>query len=438
VARKFLFLQGPSTPFFSRLGDALRNAGEGVFRVNFCAGDALYWRGKPAWDYRGEARGFGEWLERRIAQHALTDLVLFGDQRPLHRAAAAIARERRLRVHAFEEGYVRPNWITFERGGVNAASALPREARWYFQANAALPDAGEGLRVAPSIRSRAAHDMAYHAANLANPLAFPGYRTHRQRLASTEYAGWALRYARFPYWQRRDHARIEALLGRGEPFYFMPLQLNGDAQIVRHSPFGDMASALRPVLRSFARHAPRETRLVLKNHPLDPGLVPHAGRIERLAAELGVSDRVTFLETGSLPRLLDHALGVVVVNSTVGFSALQHGRPLKTLGKAIYDLPGMTFQGSLDDFWGRLPTPDLALVRAFRNVVIHATQVNGGFYCPHGMATAIAGCARLLEPRSRLEQLLAAFPARRGAATPASDLALPAPAELAEGVEQAA
>jgi capsular polysaccharide export protein len=343
-------------------------------------------------------------------------------------------------VHAFEEGYVRPNWITLERGGVNAASALPRDAAWYRRANAALTDAGEGTRVRPSLAARIGHDMAYHSANLANALAYPGYRTHRPRLAALEYAGWAMRYARFPFWQAHDAARIDALIARRAPFYFLPLQLNGDAQIVHHSPFGKMADALRMILRSFAQRAPAETLLVVKNHPFDTGLAGYPQIIARLERELGLAGRVVFLQTGDVPKLLDHALGVVVVNSTVGFSALQHRRPTKTLGSAIYDLPGMTFQGSLDEFWSRLTPPELDLVRAFRNVVVHATQVNGGFYSRQGIATALAGCERLLEPRSRLEQLLDAFPARRGAVSapepsrrPLAPL-VPAPAEEAASV----
>jgi capsular polysaccharide export protein len=437
VSRNFLFLQGVSSPFFSRLADWLLARGETVQRVNLCAGDALYWRGKPAWHFRGAREYFGAWLEDRIMGEGVTDLVLFGDQRPPHRSAAALARKHGLRVHAFEEGYIRPNWITVERGGVNAASALPRDPAWYRLANEVLPDAGEGTRIRPSLAARAAHDMAYHSANLANCLAYPGYRTHRPRLAAVEYAAWARRYARFPRWRKDDAAFIDALIAHRSPFYFLPLQLNGDAQIVHHSPFGTMADALRMILRSFAQRAPAETLLVMKNHPFDTGLVDYATLIERLKRELGLAGRVVFLETGEVPKLLDHTLGVVVINSTVGFSALQHRRPTKTLGKAIYDLPGMTFQGGLDDFWGRLTPPDTELVRAFRSVVVHATQVNGGFYSRQGIATALEGCGRLLEPRSRLEQLLDAFPSPRGAVgatvqsrTPAVPVVVATPADL--------
>ena len=100
----------------------------------------------------------------------------------------------------------------------------------------------------------------------------------------------------------------------------------------------------------------------------------------------------------------------MTVNSTVGLSALQRGRPTKALGRAVYDVPGLTYQGPLDDFWRSPPPPDAALCRAFRNVVVHATQINGGFYTSEAIALALRSWRRLLEPQSRLEALLAAHP----------------------------
>jgi capsular polysaccharide export protein len=44
MRRTFLFLQGPCTPFFRELARALRGQGHCVRRVNFTAGDLLYWR----------------------------------------------------------------------------------------------------------------------------------------------------------------------------------------------------------------------------------------------------------------------------------------------------------------------------------------------------------------------------------------------------------
>src|SRR5262245_30198392 len=110
-----------ASPLFTRLGDWLLARGAQVYRVNFCAGDALYWRNKPAWNYRGRLEYLNAYLEKKVVESGITDLVLFCDAFPVHRAAVAVATWAKLRMHVFEEGYVRPNWVTLQRGATHAA-----------------------------------------------------------------------------------------------------------------------------------------------------------------------------------------------------------------------------------------------------------------------------------------------------------------------------
>lgn len=83
-----------------------------------------------------------------------------------------------------------------------------------------------------------------------------------------------------------------------------------------------------------------------------------------------------------LPTLLKHARGVVVVNSTTGLQALEHQVPVKALGEAIYDMPGLCHQGPLDAFWHAAPhsAPDRVLLRRFVSFLIARSQLNGSFY----------------------------------------------------------
>ena len=425
MSRGFLLLQGPATPLFARLAGWLKARGERAYHLHFCAGDDLYPGAAPAWRYRGALQDLPEYLAERAEVHRITDLVLFCEKFPVHRVAMAFAERARLRLHVFDEGFVRPNWVTLQRGAAHASRVVPRDPEWYLEMNRRLPDPGEGRRVLPSTAARAAHDMAYHAANAANLLLYPGYRSHRPYNAAIEYVAWAKRYARFPWWLKRDAARINELIGTSSKYFFFPLQLNSDAQLERNSPFGTMRNAIEHVLASFARHAPRDMRLVVKNHPLDTGLAGYRRQFRELSHAFGLGGRLDYLETGDLKTLLDHAQGVVTVNSTTGLSALQHRRPTIALGRAVYDLPRLTFQGSLDEFWHAAwsAPPDLDVVRAFRNVLVHGTQVNGGFYSGAGIAALLGGCERLLEPRSRLEDLLERFPAR---AAPVADWKIPA------------
>jgi capsular polysaccharide export protein len=115
------------------------------------------------------------------------------------------------------------------------------------------------------------------------------------------------------------------------------------------------------------------------------------GVVMRAAREQGVARRVRYIDGGHLPTLLSHCRGVVTVNSTAGFSALIHRRPVKALGRAIYDLPGLCFQGDLDEFWTRGSAPDAALLQAFRSLVVAETQVRGDFYSRRGVRQVVSG-----------------------------------------------
>lgn len=405
--RSFLFLQGVCSPFFARLADRLAADGHSVHKLHFNGGDVAYWWPRPALCFRDGIEALPGFLEELYRRLGITDQVLFGDRRPVHRPAVERAERYGIRTHVFEEGYFRPHWVTLEREGVNGHSLLPRDPDWFYAVGGRLPDATVPRSFQSPFWRRALHDVAYHAASSANPLAFPGYRTHAPVTAPLEYAGYVRRFAALPLHRPKDRARVNELIRQAMPFFLLPLQLNSDAQIRDHSRFDSMAEAVGYVMESFARHAPAAARLLIKNHPLDMGLAGYPKIIRELSGRFGLSGRVEYLETGDLEPILRHALGLVTVNSTVGALGLGLGCPGIALSDPIYNLPGLCFQGPLDDFWTAGLKPDAELFRRFRNTVIHATQVNGGFYCPSGIELAVQNSLRFLEPdRSPLEELL--------------------------------
>ena len=157
--REFLFLQGLAGPFFALLGQRLRQAGHGVRRINFNGGDKLYWRAPGATDYRGSLARWPGFLDSYLDRAPATDLVLFGDCRPLHAAAIRVARARGMQVHVFEEGYIRPDYVTVEAEGVNGHSQLPRNPEDYIRAARALPPLQEHPPIASYFNRRAREDL---------------------------------------------------------------------------------------------------------------------------------------------------------------------------------------------------------------------------------------------------------------------------------------
>ncbi|WP_420140823.1 capsule biosynthesis protein [Sphingomonas sp.] len=396
--RSFLFLQGLAGPFFSMLGQALADAGHAVHRVNFNGGDKIYWRGANVSDYRGGLRGWPAFLRRLIERAGTTDIVLFGDCRPLHQAAIAVARTAGIQIHVFEEGYVRPDFVTLEAGGVNGHSALSRDPDHYLREARALPALPVDLPGVPSsFGRRVKEDLVYNFASLALAPLYPGYRTHRPWHILQEYAGWAFRLARRGAERRRSATTLRRLQAMGRPYFVFPLQLDCDYQIRVHSHFKGMQPAIEQVLGSFVRNAPAETLLVVKGHPLDNGLVDWEKRVLREAERLGATDRILFLESVDIDGLVRDARGLVTVNSTTGTLSLRYGVPTVVLGDAVYDMPRMTDQNGLDHFWQAPTPPDAEVFQAYRRVLIDRCLIQGGYFSDEGLAMLVAGAALRLQ-----------------------------------------
>ena len=420
--RALLFLQGMATRFFERLGRALAARGHAVHRVNFNGGDQAFWRLPGAVDFHGREHEWPEFLDRLLVDRAISDLILFGDCRPLHRAAIRVAERRMLRIHVVEEGYLRPDWITFEEGGVNGNSALPRDPGWYSERARSLPPWSDPPSVPGSFRRRAFEDVLYTMTSMAGMWRFPHYATHRPYYQLVEYAGWLRRLALKRRAERCAAAAIEALPADPEPLFLFPLQLDCDYQVRVHSPFRAMHLAIEHVLVSFAQHAPSAARLVVKLHPLDSGLVDWAAITGHLAVDFGIADRVTVLDGGDLGRLMERRPAVVTVNSTVGSLALASGLPVIALGKAIYDIVGLTYQGELDDFWSAPTPPDAELFNAFRRVLAARCLIPGSFFNEAGLTLAVNAAVDRLEATY-------ARPAR-GEAAQAAEVAAPMTAAI--------
>ena len=411
--REYLFLQGLAGPFFHHLGLALGAAGHGVHRVNFHGGDLLFWRQKGGVNYRGRAADWPEYLERLLQDRGITDLVLFGDCRPMHRAAIAAAERLQVGVHVFEEGYIRPDWVTLEEGGVNGHSALPRNLDYYLDAARTLPPPDAPLDALPAVptsfRRRAVEDLQYNIAGMLLGWYFRHYETHRPWHPLVEYAGWGRRLLGRAAARRRAAKVFDALQADGRPFFVFPLQLDCDYQVRLHSPFRALQPAIEQVLASFATHAPDDVLLAVKAHPLDNGLTDWRRRTQETAARHGVADRVVFLEEGDMTTIARLSRGMVTINSTSGTLALAQGVPVIVLGDAVYNVPGLTHGGTLDEFWTDPAPARPGAYEAFRRVLVHRCLIRGGYFSDEGLRLLVdAAAARLTRAQARVRSAVAA------------------------------
>ena len=385
-SRAFVFLQGPPGPLLYRLAGAMREKGVIVERINICAGDSVDWP-ERATNFRGRFRDWPVFFDNFLRKHRITDILLFGDCRPYHVSARRVAALRGIRTHVLEEGYLRPHWMTLELEGVNGYSRLRRDKEWFFEQARMLPPEPFLPPVTASFRRRVRDSARHYIAVHLGRLAYPFHRTHRPESPLMEALGWGWKYLESKARRKSADEVVGALKDR--PAFLLPLQLSGDYQIRNHSPFPDMPSAAAFVLESFAAHAPYDASLLIKAHPLDSSFFNWNRFIQRRARRLGIADRVHFLDGGDLDELAAKAEGMVVVNSTSATLALAAGTPVCTLGDAIYNIPGLTFDGHLDDFWTDPEPPLPGLYGAFRRVIVDRCLVRGGLASQSAVNTLV-------------------------------------------------
>lgn len=400
--RRFLFLQGPHGPFFAQLGRLLSAAGAQVLRVGFNAGDAAFWYDSATYyPFTESPEDWPETLDGILSLYRPTDLVLYGDTRPVHAIAVAAARRRGLTIHVFEEGYLRPFWITYERNGSNGNSRLCDINLAEMQAG--LRRAVTRTLAAPThwgdTRQHMFYGALYHWYVLFRNRRYPAYRTHREIPVARELRLNLHRLAARPVQGLRRRAAERRILRRGAPFHLALLQLEHDASFRHHGPFASMTEFIETCITGFATGAPGHHHLVFKAHPLEDGRAPIERTIREAASRQGVSERVHFVPAGRLAALLDAASSAITINSTAGQQVLWRGLPLKAFGQAVYSRPEFVSGQPLPDFFADPVRPDRDSYLTFRAFLLRTSQVPGGYYSASGRAQALRRiCDMMLAP----------------------------------------
>jgi capsular polysaccharide export protein len=386
---RVLLLQGPPSAFWGELGDGFAAAGAALYKVNLCLGDRVYWGRRPAIAFKGRRSDWPAFIEKLIGERGITDLLYYGDRMPYHAQATEIAHRLGVRSHAVEFGYLRPGWITLERGGMGAWSHFPNDPAIVRAAAAAVSAVDEARRYSHAFGVEAFNEVVFNLLTSFDWLVYPHYDPDRFYVPLVEYLSSFLRTAR-RHRQRPTVAQVTDEAASGAwPYALYALQLQSDWQIRANSPYRDQREALDSVIGSMSRHASPSMRLIVKLHPMDTGMIDWARETAAIARRHGVSDRILFIDGGDLDRLMAEAAVVLVINSTVGLHALRAGRPTKALGIAVYDMPGLTEQRDLDAIWAAPSAPDPELTQALVRLLAATIQVRGSFYAEDGRKPAI-------------------------------------------------
>lgn len=389
MQRTVLFLQGPPSTFWCQLCEHFEAAGVTTHRINLSMGDWVYWRKRGAVNYRGRFSRWADFLREYIVQHAVTDILYYADRLPYHAVAREIAQSLGVRTYAIEFGYLRPDWLTFERGGMGALSHFPSDPDAIRRIAASVGTFQQDpQRFSHSFGQEAFNEVFYNLLATLAPYLFPLYRSDKYYMPLLDYLAWLPRSLSK---RIREPARVWAvtrLRSQRKRYWMLALQMQSDYQLRANSRYRHQGDMIEEVMKSFAACAGKEDNLVVKLHPLDNGLERWERVVARLAQRHRVAGRVLAVSDCDLKRTMRRSLGVITINSTVGLHALRANVPVKVLGAAIYDIPGLTHQESLDSFWGRPQKVDRQLCDALVSALASTIQVHGSFYHPAGREAA--------------------------------------------------
>ena len=241
------------------------------------------------------------------------------------------------------------------------------------------------------VRAMTLFAVRYYLAKTAGAVFFRGNVHHRSRGILSEAVLWTRNFCRKIRHYPANNAMMLNLIENLENQYFViALQVHDDQQLLRHGRGWTMEKLITESIRSFRRHAAPAHHLVIKVHPMDRGHKSYRPFAMELARIAGCAERVHVVDDGSIGLLIRHSLGLITVNSTSGLLALNHGKPVLSLGEAIYnkrDLvwgrrlggePGDT--AGMDGFWTSPVPPRRDAVKAFNARMHEESLVNGSFY----------------------------------------------------------
>lgn len=371
-----LLLQGPVGTFFHRLAIKMKKNKTKVFKLNFNGGDFLFYpSGKRC---KCDEKDLENFYENFFKEKKIDAIVMYNDCRLIHAKAIKVAKELGIGIWIFEEGYLRPYCITFEKDGVNANSSLSRDKNFYLSCNISTK---ESIKEIPGgFKFMAFSTFLYWLFSfLLAP--FFNNKLHHRTLYPFEFLFWFRSLYRkylYKFTEKKLNQKIYSL----EKKYFLAiLQVYNDTQIKHHYK-KSIEEFIEELILSFANHARAKSYLIFKHHPMDRGYRNYSKLINGLSQKYHVEGRIFYVHDTYLPTLLKNALGCITINSTVGLSAILEGCPTKVCGNAFYNFEGLAYPKKLQFFWREAHAykPNPSLVINFKNYLLNTNQFNGNFY----------------------------------------------------------
>ncbi|EAH9613174.1 capsule biosynthesis protein [Campylobacter coli] len=371
-----LLLQGPVGTFFHRLAIKMEKNKTKVLKLNFNGGDFFFYpNGKRC---KCDEKDLENFYESFFKEKKIDAIVMYNDCRLIHAKAIKVAKGLGIGIWIFEEGYLRPYCITFEKDGVNANSSLPRDKNFYLSCNILTK---ESIKEIPGgFKFMAFSAFLYWLFSfLLAP--FFNNKLHHRTLFPFEFLFWFRSLYRKYLYKLTEKKLNQKIYSLEKKYFLAILQVYNDTQI-KHHYRKSIEEFIEELILSFANHARAKSYLVFKHHPMDRGYRNYSKLINELSQKYHVEGRIFYVHDTYLPTLLKNALGCITINSTVGLSAILEGCPTKVCGNAFYNFEGLAYPKKLQFFWREAHAykPNPSLVLNFKNYLLNTNQFNGNFY----------------------------------------------------------
>ncbi len=278
-------------------------------------------------------------LDQFIEKNQIDIICFFNGHHWLDQIAMYIAKKRQIEIRVFEEGHFRPYTITYDRQGVNAYASIPRERAFYqhvkvdrerypeyvFKPESCLVQQGKK----DSLSKLALIKTVNHIGSLLG--IHPKLYEHSSFLESVRY-----------FWNKRRFAkRGEDDIDWPKEYILLPFQVEHDTQILFHSPhISTMEELLERTLMAVREVIERENRhihVMVKEHPEEHARNAYLDLKQKYKQD----EQVIFVTKHEVEPLIEKALAIITINSTVGIEALSQYKHVITLGEALYNIEGI-------------------------------------------------------------------------------------------------
>ncbi|EAL7864855.1 capsule biosynthesis protein [Campylobacter coli] len=374
--KNVLLLQGPVGTFFHRLAIKMEKNKTKVLKLNFNGGDFFFYpNGKRC---KCDEKDLENFYENFFKEKKIDAIVMYNDCRLIHAKAIKVARKLGIGIWIFEEGYLRPYCITFEKDGVNANSSLPRDKNFYLSCNILTKESIKEIPGGFKFMAFSAFLYWFFSFLLAP---FFNNKLHHRTLYPFEFLFWFRSLYRKYLYKLTEKKLNQKIYSLEKKYFLAVLQVYSDTQINHHYK-KSIEEFIEELILSFANHARAKSYLVFKHHPMDRGYRNYSKLINELSQKYHVEGRILYVHDTYLPTLLKRALGCITINSTVGLSAILESCPTKVCGNAFYDFEGLAYPKKLQFFWREAHAykPNPSLVLNFKNYLLNTNQFNGNFY----------------------------------------------------------